>query len=127
VHNMARSLDTTIDNTPAEDAKPDRMPADNASIWSLRLALLPVLMLLLSLFLANFLGVLACLVGAVLWMVALVTVVWLAISALLNAYTSDTPKLVRRRATVSLIISGVTLVLTFIFMTALAVALQQLQ
>jgi uncharacterized membrane protein len=124
---MARSLNTTIDNNAADDAKPDRMPADNASIWSLRLALAPALVLLLSLFLANFLGVLACLVGAVLWIVTLATVVWLAISALLNAYTSDTPKFVRRRAAVSLIISGVNLVLTFIFITALTVALQQLQ
>ncbi len=108
----------------AENGPREPMPADRAGNSSLRMAFASVFFAWLGIWLTNFAGELAFYLGALLWLGAWLAAVWLAISALRNAYTSDQPRLVRRRAVVALIVTAVNLVLVCAFIFAVVQALE---
>lgn len=104
--------------TPVEPIISEPTPADKAALRSLRLSFLAYFVAGLTLWLANFFGAMACSIGLVLWGVAWVAAVLLAVVALRGAVFSDTPQLVRRRSLVSLVVTGVNVTLGIVFIVA---------
>ena len=103
-----------------------QMPADNAAIWSLRVALFSVFVLWLSIWLPHFVGPLACTLGIVSWLATWAIGVGLAVKALLNAWSATHQELAKRRAIVSLIISGMNLLLAGAFLYLVSRAVEEL-
>jgi hypothetical protein len=99
------------------------MPADKAALRSFRLAFLALAVGGLTLWLANFFGAMACNIGLVVWLLCLIPAVVMAVTALRGAVFSDTPRLVRRQALVSLVVIGVNLVLGLAFIWAVVQAI----
>ena len=114
-----------MDENVADLAKHELMPADKAALRSFRLAFLALAVGGLTLWLANFFGAMACNIGFVVWLLCLIPSVAMAISALRSAVFSDTPRIVRRQALVSLVMSGVNLVLGLAFIWAIMQAVQK--
>ena len=101
-------------------------PAGRAAATSLWLALASVLSVALGLWLANFFGPAALLIGLILWLVAWIAGVALAVTALLNASSSARPQKVRLRAITGLAAAALSLALVAAFLWGLIRAIQQL-
>ena len=101
-------------------------PADRAATTSLWLAPASVVSVALGLWLANFFGPAALLIGLVVWLVAWIACVALAVTALLNAGSSARPRKVRLRAITALAAAALSLALVAAFLWGLIRAIQQL-
>ena len=101
-------------------------PAGRAATTSLWLALASVVSVALGLWLANFFGPAALLIGLILWLVAWIACVALAVNALLNAGSSARPQKVRLRAITGLAAAALSLALVAAFLWGLIRAIQQL-
>lgn len=110
----------------AETVGSELMPADKAALRSLRLAFLSIAIAGMAVWLSNFFGLTACTIGLFLWWFCWLGAVGLAVSALRGAYASNTPEIVRRRAKVSLAVSGVNMVVALAFIWGIT-QVQQIQ
>ncbi len=111
----------------AEIVSTELMPADKAALRSFRLAFVAFAIAGIALWLSNFFGITACTFGLFLWFLCWIVSVGFAISALRGAYASQTPEIVRRRATVSLVICGVNMVLALAFLWGITQGLERFQ
>lgn len=111
----------------SNSVNPELMPADKAALRSLRLAFLSIAVAGIAVWLAYFFGITACTFGLFLWWFCWLGAVGLAVAALRGAYASNTPEIVRRRAKVSLAVSGVNMVLALGFIWGLTQAIERAQ
>src|SRR5215210_6567871 len=118
-------MDENVDATSV--VSPEPMPADKAALRSFRLAFVSLAVGGLTLWLANFFGAMACNIGLIVWLLCWIASVGFAISALRGAYASQTPEIVRRRATASLAVCGVNMALTLAFLWGILQALERFQ
>jgi hypothetical protein len=107
-----------LDHEDAINPTPVDAPADKASRAGLWLSIASFVSLGLSVWLAQFLGSIACNVGPFVWLILWTGGVGLAYSALRNSWGSRTPRTVERWAWGALGLSAVNLALALAFVAA---------
>ena len=100
------------------DVAVDEVPADKAARGGLWLAIASFASLGLSVWLAQFVGVIACNVGTFVWLGLWTGGVGLAYAAIKNGWSSRTPEKVKRLAWSALAISAINLVMAVAYLGA---------
>ena len=108
-----------LDSTGKENLTDSEAPADKASRAGLWLSIASFASLGLSVWLAQFVGVIACNVGPFVWLILWTTGVGLAYAALRNGWASRTPERVKRWSWWALGVSAVNMVLALAFVGAI--------